>query len=151
MSNFNAKIGVENEFKPVTGGYSLHNVTSENGIRLIDFGIEHDLVIGSTMFPHKNIHKMIWWSPDNTTFNQIDHALIDVRNFSNLMDVRTYRSANIDSDHYLGLAKVRARIFNFKNTPRKGQVKFNLSKLKIKESSDSFERNKIWSLIILKM
>ena len=55
------------------------------------------------------------------------------------MDARTYHGANIDSDHYLGIAKVRARISNFKNTPRKGQVKFNSSKLKVKEPSDSFK------------
>ena len=67
----------------------MHNVISEKRIHLIDFAIEHDLVLESTMFLHKNIHKMTWWSPDNNTFNQIEHVLIDDRYFSNLMDVRT--------------------------------------------------------------
>jgi hypothetical protein len=65
------------------------------------------------------------------------------------LDVRTYRGANIDSDHYLGMAKIRARISNFKSMPRKGQVKFNLSKLKVKETNDSFKEeinNKLQNL-----
>ena len=42
--------------------------------------------------------------------NQIDHDLIDARHASCILDVRTYRGANIDSDHYLVTAKVRSRI-----------------------------------------
>ena len=71
LGDFNAKIGVENEFKPVIGGHSLHSVANENGIRLIDFAIEQYLVIRSTMFPHKNVHKMTWWSPDNKPLTRL--------------------------------------------------------------------------------
>ena len=35
------------------------------------------LVVKSTMFPHRNIHKCPWTSPDRKTHNQIDHILID--------------------------------------------------------------------------
>jgi hypothetical protein len=66
------------------------------------------MVIGSTMFDHKDIHKMIWKSPDGNTFNQINHLIIDARHLSNLMDVRTYRGANVDSDHYLVISNIRS-------------------------------------------
>jgi hypothetical protein len=68
------------------------------------------MVIGSTMFNHKNIHKMTWKSPDGNSFNQINHLIIYARYLSHFMDVRTYRVANIDSDHYLAISKIRSRI-----------------------------------------
>ena len=46
----------------------------------------------------QDIHKMTWRSPNGQTFNQIDHLFIDARHVSNVMDVRTFRGANIDSD-----------------------------------------------------
>jgi hypothetical protein len=70
------------------------------------------MVIGSTMFNHKDIHKMTWKSPDGNTFNQIDCLIMDVRHLSNLMDVRIYRGANTDSDHYLVISKTRNHISN---------------------------------------
>jgi hypothetical protein len=45
------------------------------------------LVVKSTMFPHRNIHKYTWTSPDGKTHNQIDHVLIDRRWHSSLLDV----------------------------------------------------------------
>jgi hypothetical protein len=68
----------------------------------------------STKFEHKDIYKVTWISPDGCTLNQIDHFVIDTRHISNVMDIRTYRGANIDSDHYLVGAKMRARISNAK-------------------------------------
>jgi hypothetical protein len=69
-------------------------------------------VVASTLFSHKDIHKMTWRSPDGQTFNQIDHLLIIARHVSNVMDVRTFRGANIDSDHYLLISKIRSLISN---------------------------------------
>ena len=70
------------------------------------------MVVASTLFNHKDIHKMTWRSPDGQTYNQIDHLLIDARHVSNVMDIRTFREANIDSDHYLLISKIRSQISN---------------------------------------
>ena len=51
---------------------------------------------------------MTWRSPDGPTHNQIDHLIIDARHVSNLMDVRTFRVANINSDHYLLIQRSEA-------------------------------------------
>jgi len=57
--------------------------------------------ISSTSFPHKDIQKQTWKSPEGSTNNQIDHVMIDKRGASNIMDARNYRGAKSDSDHYL--------------------------------------------------
>jgi endonuclease/exonuclease/phosphatase family metal-dependent hydrolase len=110
LGDFNAKIGQEENLKPVIGMNSLHKESNDNGMRLISYAASMDMVIGSTLFPHKNIYKACWKSPDGRTTNQIDHVLIDRSHKSCLQDVRSYRGANIDSDHFLIIAKIWSRI-----------------------------------------
>ncbi|XP_055842639.1 craniofacial development protein 2-like [Episyrphus balteatus] len=109
LGDFNAKLGREDIFGSTVGKHSLHYNTSDNGFRLVDFAAGQNVVIASTRFPHLKIHKGTWKSPDQSV-NQIDHIAIDARHSSSIMDVRTFRGANIDSDHYLVVANVRMRI-----------------------------------------
>jgi hypothetical protein len=76
---FNEKVGRENIFKPTIGQERLHQDSNDNGVRLVNFATSKNLVVKSTMFPHRNIHKYNWTSPDGKTHNQIDHILIDRR------------------------------------------------------------------------
>jgi len=59
------------------------------------------------MFPHRNIHKYTWTSSDGKTHNLIDQVLIDRRWHSSVLDVRSFRGADCDTDHYLVIANVR--------------------------------------------
>jgi hypothetical protein len=79
LGDFNAKLGREDTFKPIIGQESLHQVSNENGVRLVNFATSKNVVVKSTMFPHRNIHKYTWTSPYGKTHNQIDHVLIDRR------------------------------------------------------------------------
>jgi hypothetical protein len=81
---------------------------------------------------------MTWRSPDGQTFNQIDHLLIYARHVSNVMDVRTFREANIDSDHYLLISKIRSRISNARKMYGSYARKFNSEKLKSPETSSAY-------------
>jgi len=92
-------VGRENIFKPTIGNESLHQDSNDNGVRLVNFATSKNLVVNSTMLPHRNIHKYIWTSPDGNTHNQIDHVLIDRRRQSSILDVRSFRGADCDSDH----------------------------------------------------
>ena len=72
LGEFNAKVGRENTFKPTIGQKSLHQDSNDSEVRLVNFATSKNLVVKSTMFPHRNIHKYTWTSPDGKTHNQID-------------------------------------------------------------------------------
>jgi len=67
LGDFNTKVGGENIFKPTIGQESLHQDSNDNGVRLVNFSTSKNLVVKSTMFPHWNIHKYTWTSPDGNT------------------------------------------------------------------------------------
>jgi hypothetical protein len=75
----NAKIGQEYIYIyiPIIGKYSLHTLSNDSGIRLINFACSKNMVVASTLFNHRDIHKMTWRSPDGQTHKQIEHLLID--------------------------------------------------------------------------
>ena len=77
--DFNTKAERENIFKPTTGNVNLHQDNNENGVRIVNLVTSKNLVVKITMFPHRNIYKYTWTSPDGKAHNQIDHILIDRR------------------------------------------------------------------------
>ena len=80
------------------------------------------------MFLRRNIHKHTWTSPDCKTHNQIDHLLIDRRWYSSVLDVRSFRGADCDTDHYLVIEKFRVGLAVGKQAAQKFErQKFNLS------------------------
>jgi exonuclease III len=64
LGDFNAKVGREDIFKQTIWEYILHKISNDNGVRVINFSTPKNLIVKSTMFPHRNIHKFTWISPD---------------------------------------------------------------------------------------
>lgn len=130
MGDMNAKVGKEiDAYSPAIGKHSLHDMSNENGIRLISFANANEMVISGTTFPHKDIHKGTWTSPGNLYVNQIDHILTKTRYRKYIQDVRVQRGADIDSDHYMVAVWMKAKLRHnkIKNTPH--NIKYNLDKL----------------------
>jgi len=88
LGDFNAKVGRENIFKTTIGNESLHQDSNDNSVRTVNFATLKNLVVKNRMFPHRNIHKYNWTSPDGNT-HYIDHILIDRRRQSSVLDVRS--------------------------------------------------------------
>ena len=77
LRDFNPKVGREKICKLTIGNESLHQYSNDNDVRIVNFATSKNLVVKSTMFPHQNIHKYTWTSPDGKTHNQTDHILRD--------------------------------------------------------------------------
>jgi hypothetical protein len=108
LGDFNAKVAREDIFKPTIGNESLHETSNDNGIRVVNFATSKHLVVKSTMFSHRRIHKYTWTSPDGKTHNQIDHVLVNRRRQSSILDVRSFR----------GLIVIRTIIWRLQNLGR---------------------------------
>jgi hypothetical protein len=65
-----------------------------------------------------------WTSPDGKTINQIDHILIDRRRHSSVLDDRSFRAADCDTDHYLVVAKIKERLA----VNKQGSHKFHMER-----------------------
>jgi hypothetical protein len=129
LGNFNAKVGREDILKPTIGNESLREISNVDGFR-----------VKSTMFQHCNIHKYIWTSPDGKTHNQIDNILVDRQRHLNILDVRSFRAADCDSDHYLVVAKVKERLaVNNRRSHRFHMERFNLKKF------NEVEGKEVWN------
>jgi hypothetical protein len=70
LSDFNVKVGREDIFKPTIGPDSLHKMSNNNGVRVVNFATSKNIIVKSTMFTHLNIHKFTWTSSDGMTHNQ---------------------------------------------------------------------------------
>ncbi|XP_071652690.1 craniofacial development protein 2-like [Temnothorax longispinosus] len=142
LGDLNAKIGRETIYRPIIGKESLHAGSNNNGLRVIDFATSRNMVVSSTYFPRKNIHKGTWNSPDGSTCNQIDHVLIEKRGASSVLQVRTHRKANVESDHFLVGVKFRCRMSSRQTKAHTRCQKFNVDRLK-EEGTNGIYQSKL--------
>jgi len=62
LGDWNAKAGREDIYQGLIGRHSIHLNCNNNRQRLVDFAAAKNMVVSSTCFPHKEIHKQIWRS-----------------------------------------------------------------------------------------
>ena len=139
IGDLNAQIGKEAIYYPTIGKEAYHQESNENGKRIIHLAASRNMVIGTTLFPHKDIYKIAWRSPDVHRFSQIDHLLIDSRLVSHLMDARTHRCANVDSEHFLLVSRIRARISNAKKSLGKKVENYDYEKMNLSEKQVEYK------------
>jgi hypothetical protein len=57
LEDFNAEVGRQDIFKPTIGNKSLHKISNDNRVRVVNFATSKNLTVKSIMFPRHNIHK----------------------------------------------------------------------------------------------
>ncbi|PNF32363.1 hypothetical protein B7P43_G10099 [Cryptotermes secundus] len=75
LGDLNAKVGREDIFNPTIGNKSLNETSNDNGVRVVNFATSKNLIVRSTLLPHRNIHTFTWTSRDGKIHNEIDHIL----------------------------------------------------------------------------
>jgi hypothetical protein len=65
LEELSAKLGKEQANQSVAVQHTIHEETSENGLILCKFAEVNELIISSTSFEHKDIHKGTWKSKPN--------------------------------------------------------------------------------------
>lgn len=107
LGDFNAKLGKEEFLKTVAGKETIHEVTTDNGIRLSFLAAQLGMFIVSTKFKHIKEHKITWISPGGISENQIDHVLIKKERQKDIKDVRSFKVESVNSDHFLLIVKMK--------------------------------------------
>ncbi|KAJ8385212.1 hypothetical protein AAFF_G00191840 [Aldrovandia affinis] len=111
IGNFNAKLDSDRRGLHTTvGPHGSASSTNDNGERLLMLTSTNGLSIGNTFFKHKQIHKVTWVSPDGNTQNELDYICTSTRWRSSLVDVRSHTGADVGSDHYLVVGKIRLKL-----------------------------------------
>ena len=112
MGGLNAKVGNNNTNREEVMGKFGVGVMNDNGERLCDFCSTNGFIITGTIFPHKDIHKLTWRSPDGRTVHQIDHVLVNgnMRTSIHISDTRVMRRADVYSDHYLVKTRIHLKL-----------------------------------------
>jgi len=98
------------------------------------------------MFPQKHIQLGTWRIRGSNEVNQIDHVLAMLCHSSSVIDVRSCRGPNCDSDHYLVKIKVRERIANIQKTPKRKTRRWDVQKLQ----KDTAQRDEYQKALDLK-
>jgi hypothetical protein len=93
LGDFNAKVGREDIFRQTIGNENLQEISNDNRVRVLNF-VTSTFFFKSAMFPHRNIHKFTWTSPDGKTRSLIDHILIGGKRNSNIFGVPLFRAAD---------------------------------------------------------
>ena len=105
LGDLSARVGCNNKNRESRGVGDLTN----NRERVINLCEENNLIIGGTLFTHRNIHKLTWTSPDGRNQGLIDHIIMNSKWKGSLRDVRVMRNAHVGSDHNLLVARMTLR------------------------------------------
>jgi hypothetical protein len=87
LGDFIVEVGKKDIFKLTTGNESLHKISNDRGVKVVNSAISKNFIVKSTVFLHRNSHTYTWMSPDGKIHNQTDHSLRDRRRHSSTLDV----------------------------------------------------------------
>ena len=100
------------------GRYAAEEEKNRNGERMTQFCLDNQLYIGNIFFPHKKCHQMTFVAEGRGVKSAIDYFTYTENMRYAVQDVRVFRSAELNTDHYLLVMAIHFRI-PVKQKPRK--------------------------------
>ena len=101
MGDFNAHVGTDTDtWKGVIGNHGVTGL-NENGRSLLQLCCSNGLRIMNTFFQHREVHKYTWYRPSMNQKSLIDFYIVSSDLFSDVLDVRVKRGAELSTDHHL--------------------------------------------------
>ena len=139
VGDFNARIGTDSHHThhEVVGRYCYHDQTNDNGERLVNLCVEHNLRPAQSRFPHP-LGRLWTWNHPAGSKHQLDHILINSKWVNSLRNCRAYNSVELDSDHRIVSIHLLTRLRSNKKTTCK-RPKFNWKKLQNPTTKNKFQ------------
>ena len=110
LGDMNGHVGRDREgARDVVGAFGIGNRNRE-GMRIIQFCIDHSMSVMNTFYNHQESHKWTWYRYNYGEQAYTDKSMIDLAltNNKNLFkDVKSFPSVSFDSDHRLLMIKLK--------------------------------------------
>ena len=139
LGDLNARVGCNCDvWGDVIGRHGEVEV-NDNGKRLLKFCACNALQVMNTWFQHKLIHKFTWECKGRGVRSIIDYFLVRKCNRADVQDMKVLRGAEIGSDHYLVLMKMKMKAMSATSKKgRQGIGKIQVNKLNDRSARISF-------------
>ena len=107
MGDFNAHVGTDTDtWKGVIGKHGVTGL-NENGRYLLQLCCSNELCIINTFFQLREVHKYTWYRPGMDQKSLIHFCIVSSDLFSDVLDVRVKRGAELSTDHHLVVCSLR--------------------------------------------
>ncbi|XP_047482493.1 uncharacterized protein LOC125034636 [Penaeus chinensis] len=129
LGDFNARVGSDYEAWPSCLGKLNVGKVNENGQRLLEFCTRLNLCIANSFFQTKPQNKVAWRHPRSKHWHQLDLVLVRRSNLNSIKVVRSYHSADCDTDHLLVCCKVKLSPKKMFFSKAKGKPRLNTANM----------------------
>ncbi|XP_047490986.1 uncharacterized protein LOC125040474 [Penaeus chinensis] len=129
LGDFNARVGSDYEAWPSCLGKLNVGKVNENGQRLLEFCTRLNLCVANSFFQTKPQNKVSWRHPRSKHWHQLDLVLVRRSNLNSIKVVRSYHSADCDTDHLLVCCKVKLSPKKMFFSKAKGKPRLNTANM----------------------
>jgi hypothetical protein len=106
---------------------------------LVELCANYSLVIGGSLYPHTECHKVTWVSPDNDTESQMDHLTVSRQWKSSLCNARNRRGADRGSGNHLVVGGIKLKIATINKLNQSRRSRFDTRKLNDTKTAGSLD------------